>query len=65
MTGIGSQAILFGGALNDTGVGNQWPTATYTVDNVSGEVPDGNASQSAAYWPSHHSGFPNAFLWFG
>jgi len=32
---VGSQAILFGGALNNTGIGNQWPAATYTVDGVS------------------------------
>jgi hypothetical protein len=34
-TFVGSQAILVGGALNNTGVGNQWPTATYTVDGIS------------------------------
>ena len=64
MTGVGSKAILFGGALNNTGIGNQWPVATYTVDGVSGEALDGNAAQPAAYLLSYHSGHPNALLRF-
>jgi len=45
MAETGSQAWLYGGLLNDTGVNGQisYPTAEYHIDGISGESLNRNA----------------------